>query len=93
MAFISISKEHVRSARAYLQIKQSTFAKIVGVSDTTIQKIESGYGIITCKSSTADSIRSAFEERGIVFKLTDKGFPYIEYDPDKDVIGYLKDKK
>ena len=89
----SFLKEHVRLARCFLQMKQSELANITGISKENIQRIEKGFGEIKSFEATKNILKKSYEERGIVFKLTDKGFPYIEYDPDKDVIGYLKEEK
>lgn len=86
-------KEHIKLARTYLAMHQEELADLADIGTTTLIGIEKGSGEITSRKLTEKSIRAVFEERGIVFKTTDKGFPYIEYDPDKDIIGYLKNKK
>ena len=78
---------------SFLQMTQAELCEITGMSIKNIQKIEKGFGEISSFQATKNILQKSYEERGIIFKLTDKGFPYIEYDPDTDIIGYLKNKK
>lgn len=86
-----IYREHLRLARIYLQIRFSKLSSITGLSESSLKVIEKGYGeIINSKIKTITTLRKTFEERGIVFLISDEGTPFIKYDPKKDIVGHLK---
>ena len=87
-----IFKEQVRNARNYLQMKQSELSQITGISVENIQRLEKGFGEIKSYQVTKNSLYNSLTERGIIFAMSNKNIPYIMYDPDQDVLGYLKKK-
>ena len=83
-------KQHIRLARAYLQISLKELAEFSNVPYETLKKLEKGYGLVTCSVPIMMEIKKSLETRGIIFIEGD--FPTIKYDPSKDVIGFLKEK-
>ena len=86
-----IFREHLRIARVYLQISLKELAVITDISYPSLKIIEKGFGEIThARVKTMVTLRKTFEERGIVFLISDEGIPFIKYNPKKDIVGHLK---
>ena len=62
-----ISSEQIRSARALLQISTEELANISDVGWATIRRFEAALGIPPSRSGNLEKVKTALEERGVVF--------------------------
>lgn len=62
-----ITAEQIRAARALLRLEQEELARKVGVSITTIRRLEAPSGMELVARDTADSVVRALQEAGVEF--------------------------
>jgi transcriptional regulator with XRE-family HTH domain len=62
-----ITAEQIRAARALLRLEQEELARRVGVSITTIRRLEAPSGTEFVAADTADNVIRALEEAGVEF--------------------------
>ena len=62
-----ISVRQVKAARALLGWSQQDLARVSGISEPTIARLESKDGALGGRSGTTDKIRAALEKNGIEF--------------------------
>jgi transcriptional regulator with XRE-family HTH domain len=62
-----ITAEQIRAARALLRLEQEELARKVGVSITTIRRLEAPSGMDLVARDTADSVVKALQEAGVEF--------------------------
>ena len=59
--------EQLRAARALLGMIQLDVAKMAGISEPTVTRLESGEGPIRGQGATIEKLQKAFESRGVRF--------------------------
>ncbi|MFG1270525.1 helix-turn-helix domain-containing protein [Xanthobacter sp. DSM 14520] len=62
-----ISIRQVKAARALLGWSQTDLARASGISEPTIKGLEASDGDLGGRAETADAIRTALEEAGVIF--------------------------
>jgi len=79
---VRATSAQIGGARQFLRISQVDFAKVAGVSETTVNMFEAGTR--SPHESTRRKLQEALERRGIVFTNGDK--PGFYFDKDKVII-------
>jgi len=72
-----VTTRQIKAARALLGWSQSDLAKRSGVSEPTIARLESVDGELRGREETAEKIRVAIEEAGLVFLEENGGGPGV----------------
>ena len=62
-----ISAKQIRSARALLNLSASELSQLSKVDHRTIQRFEAAPGIPASRSGNLEKVKTALEERGVVF--------------------------
>jgi transcriptional regulator with XRE-family HTH domain len=62
-----ITAEQIRAARALLRLEQEELARKVGVSVTTIRRLEAPSGMEFVARDTAENVIQALQEAGVEF--------------------------
>lgn len=68
--------EHVIAARSMLRMTQTQLAEAAGITEVALSKFENGH--TQPHQSTLDALRSALEDRGIIF--INGGKPGVQFD-------------
>ena len=64
---MTITAEQIRAARALLRLEQEELARKVGVSITTIRRLEAPSGMELVARDTANNVVKALQEAGVEF--------------------------
>ena len=72
MSILKVSIRQVKAARALLGWSQKDLAKVSGVSEPTIKRLEAGDGDLGGRQTTIDAIRAALESAGAEFTNADQ---------------------
>jgi transcriptional regulator with XRE-family HTH domain len=69
--------EQIRAARAMLRIEQRELARRAGVSLETVKRIERSRGPVSTLAATAEALRGALEQAGVIFIAEDSEGPGV----------------
>jgi len=67
MSILKVSIRQVKAARALLDWSQADLAQASGISEPTIKRLEASDGDLGGRAETAEAIRTALEDAGIIF--------------------------
>ena len=67
MSILKVSIRQVKAARALLDWSQGDLAQACGISEPTIKRLEASDGDLGGRAETAEAIRTALEDAGIIF--------------------------
>lgn len=67
MSILKVSIRQVKAARALLDWSQGDLAQASGISEPTIKRLEASDGDLGGRAETAEAIRTALEDAGIIF--------------------------
>lgn len=71
-----ISGVQIRAGRALLGWDQARLAKVAGVSIITVKRLEASGEDIHAHFATVNSVKSAFENAGVMFLSEESGLGY-----------------
>ena len=67
MSILKVSIRQIKAARALLGLSQVDLARLSGISEPTIKRLESAGGDIGGRATTGEAIRAALEDAGVIF--------------------------
>lgn len=79
---VAITGSHVAAARALLKMKQTELAAAAGLTEQAVNMFENGRTVP--RAATIEAIRTALENRGIIFSNGDR--PGVTLDRSKAII-------